>query len=595
MEISRLFDFLEHQLKNCPREDSIVMKKNGEWQATSTVEFANKANMISRGLLKLGIKHGDKIAIASTTNRTEWNIMDIGLQQIGCISVPVYPTISPNDFQYIFNDSEIKLAFVSDADLFEKVSSIKENVPSLVSVYSFDKVQGAPNWLEILDMGQDEANQHEVEAVKQQVKPDDLVTIIYTSGTTGSPKGAMLSHKNIVSNVLASNPRVPKFPSEKPKSLSFLPLCHIFERMLIYLYLYNGIGIYYAENMETIGDNLKEVHPDVMTVVPRLVEKVYAKIYDKGASAGGIKTKIFMWALGLVKNYEPFGNPGFIWRIKHKIADAIVFKKWREGVGGNLTCMVSGSAALSPKLNRMFWGAGIPILEGYGLTETSPVISVNAMNKEGFGIGQVGKPIDGVEIKLAEDGEILVKGPNVMLGYYNKPEMTSEVMTADGYFKTGDIGELHNGNLKITDRKKEMFKTSGGKYIAPQMIENDVKQSRYIEQLMVIGEGEKMPGALIQPSFENLKTWAQNEGINLPSSNEEIIKNDKVLKLIQNEIEKHNKSLGHWEQIKKFELTPDEWSIDGGQLTPTLKLKRKVILEKYRDLYKKIYDRFPGE
>lgn len=595
MDISRLFDFLDYQLKNSQRDDSIVMKKNGEWLPTSTLEFANNANMISRGLLKFGIKSGDKIAIASTTNRTEWNVLDIGIQQIGCISVPVYPTIAPKDFQYIFNDSEVKLAFVSDADLYEKVSSIKENVPSLISIFTFDKVDGAPNWAEILDMGTDEANQHEVESVKQQVKPEDLVTIIYTSGTTGSPKGVMLSHRNIVSNVLGSNPRVPKFPSENPKALSFLPLCHIFERMLIYLYMYNGIGIYYAETMETIGDNLKEVHPDVMTVVPRLVEKVYAKIYDKGASAGGIKTKIFMWALDLVRDYEPYGSKGFIWSIKHKIADAIVFKKWREGVGGNLTCMVSGSAALSPKLNRMFWGAGIPILEGYGLTETSPVISVNGMNKDGFGIGQVGKPIDGVEIKLAEDGEILVKGPNVMLGYYNKPDLTAEVMTADGYFKTGDIGEIIKGNLKITDRKKEMFKTSGGKYIAPQMIENDVKQSRFIEQIMVVGEGEKMPAALIQPSFENLKAWAQSEGISLSDSKSEIVKDEKVLKLFQDEIDKHNQSLGHWEQIKKFELTPSEWSIDGGELTPTLKLKRKIILEKYKDLYKKIYDKFPGE
>lgn len=595
MEISRLFDFLEYQLKNCSREDSIAMKRNGAWELTSTSEFASKANTISRGLLKLGIKHGDKIAIASSTNRTEWNILDIGLQQIGCISVPVYPTISPKDFQYIFNDSGVKLAFASDAVLLEKISSIKENVPSLVSIYTFDKVNGAPNWLEIMDLGHDEGNQHEVEAVKQLVKPDDLVTIIYTSGTTGNPKGVMLSHKNIVTNVLGSNPRVPKFPSEKPKALSFLPLCHIFERMLIYLYLYNGIGIYYAENMETIGENLKEVHPDVMTVVPRLVEKVYAKIYDKGASAGGLKTKIFMWALGLVKDYEPYGNHSLLWTIKHKIADAIVFKKWREGVGGNLTCMVSGSAALSPKLNRMFWGAGIPILEGYGLTETSPVISVNAMHKEGFGIGMVGKPIDGVEIKLADDGEILIKGPNVMLGYYNNPEMTADVMTEDGYFKTGDIGEIHNGNLKITDRKKEIFKTSGGKYIAPQIIENDFKQSRFIEQIMIIGEGEKMPAALIQPSFENLNLWAKSEDITLPDSKSEMIKNEQVLRLFQSEIDKHNKLLGNWEQIKKFELTQDEWSIDGGQLTPTLKLKRKIILEKYKHLYKEIYGRFPGE
>lgn len=595
MKITRLFDILEHQLRTSPRTDSIAMKKNGKWQTISTQEYVNKANAISRGFLKLGVKHGDKIAIASTTNRTEWNLLDIGLQQIGCIGVPVYPTISPKDYAYIFNDSEVKFAFVSDAELYEKIISIKEHVPSLIGVYTFDHVEGAPNLNEILDLGSDAENQHEVEAVKNQVKPEDLVTIIYTSGTTGRPKGVMLSHNNILSNVLASNPRVPKFPSEKPKALSFLPLCHIFERMLIYLYTYNSIGIYYAENMETIGDNLKEVKPDVMTVVPRLVEKVYAKIYDKGASAGGIKTKIFMWALGLVENYEPFGDQSLGWKIKHKIADAIVFKKWREGVGGNMTCMVSGSAALSPRLNRMFWGAGIPILEGYGLTETSPVCTVNSMSKDGFGIGMVGKPIDGVEVKIAQDGEILIKGPNVMMGYYNNPEMTKEVMTEDGYFKTGDIGELHNGNLKITDRKKEIFKTSGGKYIAPQNIENDFKQSRFIEQIMVIGEGEKMPSALIQPSFENVIAWAKEESISLPSSREEMVKDQNLIDLIQREIDSYNKSLGHWEQIKTFRLTPDEWSIEGGQLTPTLKLKRRVIMDKYKDLYKELYGRYAGE
>lgn len=595
MKLTRLFDFLDYQLKNAPRPDCLVTKRHGEWIKTSTEEFANKANAISRGFLNLGVKHGDKIAIATTTNRTEWNLLDIGLQQIGCVSVPVYPTISPADYAYIFNDSEVKFAFVSDADLFQKIQSIKDQVPSLVSVYTFDQVEGAPNMSEILDLGSDAGNQHEVDAVKEQVKPEDLVTIIYTSGTTGKPKGVMLSHNNIVSDVLNSDPRVPKFPSDKPKALSFLPVCHIFERMLLYLYIYNGIGIYYAENMETIGDNLKEVHPDVMTVVPRLVEKVYAKIYDKGASAGGIKTKIFMWALGLVENYEPFGEHSLSWKIKHKIADAIVFKKWREGVGGNLTCMVSGSAALSPRLNRMFWGAGIPILEGYGLTETSPVISVNSMDKDGFGIGMVGKPIGNVEVKLAEDGEILVKGPNVMMGYYNNPEMTKEVMTEDGYFKTGDIGIFVNGNLKITDRKKEIFKTSGGKYIAPQNIENDFKQSRFIEQIMVVGESEKMPCAIIQPSFENIEAWAKSENISLPTSREELVKNAQVNELIQKDISQFNKALGHWEQIKLFKLTPTEWSIDGGELTPTLKLKRKVILEKYKNLYKEMYGKFPGE
>lgn len=595
MELTRLFDFLAFQLKNSPREDSLVTKYNGKWHKTSTQEFVNKANAISRGFLNLGVKKGDKIAIASTNNRTEWNLLDIGLQQIGCVSVPVYPTISEEDYKYIFNDSEVKFAFVSDEELYKKISSIKSEVPSLVSIYTFDKVNGAPNLNEILDLGSDPANQHEVSAVKKQVKPDDLVTIIYTSGTTGKPKGVMLSHHNILSNVLGSNPRVPKFPSDKPKALSFLPVCHVFERMLIYLYIYNGIGIYYAENLETIGENLKEVSPDVMTVVPRLVEKVYAKIYETGANAGGIKTKIFMWALSLIEDYEPFGKQSFGWKIKHKIADMLVFKKWREGVGNNLTCMVSGSASLSPRLNRMFWGAGIPILEGYGLTETSPVCTVNSMSKDGFGIGMVGKPIDGVTVKIAEDGEILIKGPNVMMGYYNAPDLTKEVMTEDGYFKTGDIGELHNGNLKITDRKKEIFKTSGGKYIAPQIMENTMKQSLFIEQIMVLGENEKMPCAFIQPNFENLSKWASDNNIDLPKSREELVKHQKVIDLFQKEIDKFNQSFGHWEQIKLFRLTPDEWSIESRQLTPTLKLKRRVVIDMYKDLYKEMYGHFPGE
>lgn len=595
MELTRLFDFLAFQLKNSPREDSLVTKYDGKWHKTSTQEFVNKANAISRGFLNLGVKKGDKIAIASTNNRTEWNLLDIGLQQIGCISVPVYPTISEEDYKYIFNDSEVKFAFVSDEELYKKMSSIKSEVPSLVSIYTFDKVNGAPNLNEILDLGSDPANQHEVSAVKKQVKPDDLVTIIYTSGTTGKPKGVMLSHNNILSNVLGSNPRVPKFPSDKPKALSFLPVCHVFERMLIYLYIYNGIGIYYAENLETIGENLKEVSPDVMTVVPRLVEKVYAKIYETGANAGGLKTKIFMWALSLIEDYEPFGKQSLGWKIKHKIADMLVFKKWREGVGNNLTCMVSGSASLSPRLNRMFWGAGIPILEGYGLTETSPVCTVNSMSKDGFGIGMVGKPIDGVTVKIAEDGEILIKGPNVMLGYYNAPELTKEVMTEDGYFKTGDIGELHNGNLKITDRKKEIFKTSGGKYIAPQIMENVMKQSLFIEQIMVLGENEKMPCAFIQPNFENLSKWANDNNIELPKSREELVKNQKVIDLFQKEVDKFNQSFGHWEQIKLFRLTPDEWSIESRQLTPTLKLKRRVVIDMYKDLYKEMYGHFPGE
>ena len=447
-----------------------------------------------------------------------------------------------------------------------------------------------------MDMGEDDSTQHEVEHLKSLVKTDHLVTIIYTSGTTGQPKGVMLTHENIVSNVKASQERVPKF-SENPIALSFLPICHIFERMLTYLYQYGGIGIYFAESIESIGDNLKEVHPNVMSVVPRLVEKVYGKIYDKGASAGGIKTKLFMWALSLVEDYDPYKKYGFGFKLKHKIASAVVFKKWRAGVGGNLECMVSGSAALSSRLNKIFWGAGIPILEGYGLTETSPVISVNAMGSNSFEVGTVGKPISCVDVKLDTsfgddpmEGEICVKGSSVFIGYYNNPEKTKAEFDDEGYFRTGDIGKFTDkGLLKITDRKKEIFKTSGGKYIAPQIIENDFKQSRFIEQIMVVGEGQKMPCAIIQPSFEFLESYIKTKEIKDCETRESIANNPVIKERIQKEIDKMNQDLGHWEQIKLFRLTSDEWTIDDGHLTPTLKLKRKVVMEKYKSLYNEMY------
>lgn len=589
MEINRLFDFLYHQQQTKPLADSLVSKTSGKWVKTSTQEYIDQANQISRGLLRLGIKPGDKIALISTTNRTEWNIMDIGLQQVGVISVPVYPTISPEEFEYIFNQAEIKFSFVSDKDLYDKMMQIKSQTPDLVGVYTFDDVRGAPNWKEVLSMGSDESNQNEVETIKQSITKDNVATIIYTSGTTGKPKGVVLTHENIVSNVLNSNERVPDM-GENGRALSFLPICHVFERMLIYLYQYNSISIYYAESVETIGDNLKEIHPTVMTVVPRLVEKVYAKIYDKGSNAGGIKTKIFMWALDLIKDYEPYKEMPFAWKMKFKIADAIVFKKWREGVGGNMVTMVSGSAKLSERLNRMFWAAGIPILEGYGLTETSPVISVNAMNESGFAIGSVGTPITGTEVRIAEDGEIQVKGPGVFKEYYKNPEMTREVMTDDGYFMTGDIGEIRNGLLFITDRKKQMFKTSGGKYVAPQIIENAMKQIPFIEQIMVVGEGEKMPCALIQPNFDYVREFIKRNELPFENpSNQEIAESKLMKELVMEEIKVINKQFGNWEQVKRIELTPEEWTIDNGLLTPTLKHKRKNIKEKYIDLYNKMY------
>jgi len=590
MEIKRLFDFPQNQLQTNPREDALVSKVNGTWVKTSTEEYLAMANAFSRGLLQLGIKPQDKIALVTSTNRTEWNICDIGIQQVGAISVPLYPTLSEEDFEYVLNNSECKLVIVSDKALYDTVFAVKDKVETLVGIYCFEEIAGITSYKEILDLGLDNSTQHEVDSIKGMIKSSDITTIIYTSGTTGRPKGVVLTHENIVSDVLMSVERIPVFP-DQAIALSFLPINHVFERMLIYLYQHLNIGIWYAESIDKLGDNMKEVKPHVMTVVPRLVEKVYDKIYNTGASAGGLKTKIFMWALNLVEKYDPYNPKGGLFSLQHAIAKKLVFSKWKEGVGGELVCMVSGSAPLAPRLNHIFWGAGIPILEGYGLTETSPVISVNCMKKEGFGIGTVGAPLKGIDVKIAEDGEILVKGPNVTQGYYKDPEKTAEAFTPDGYFKTGDIGIIERGLLKITDRKKEMFKTSGGKYIAPQIIENKFKQSRFIEQVMVVGEGEKMPCAIIQPNFNVLKDYLKIKGIQEPASNHHLINEPQILDVISREINKMNKGLGHWEQIKKFELTPDEWTIDDGLLTPTLKLKRKNVLAKYQDLYNKLYDK----
>ncbi len=587
-QITRLFDFPYHQFENHKLDAALVTKKNGVWVKTSTQEYIDQANAISRALLRLGIQKDQKIAVISSTNRTEWNIMDIGILQTGAQNVPIYPTISEEDYQFILNHSESVLCFVSDKEVFDKLNSVKSNIPLLKDIYSFDEIPGCKNWKELLELGADASNQNEVEARKDSVKTDDLATLIYTSGTTGRPKGVMLTHKNIISNVLASAPRVP-FETGQYRSLSFLPICHIFERMILYLYQYFSVSVYYAESIEKISDNLKEVKPNVMTVVPRLLEKVFDKIYAKGADLTGIKKKLFFWALDLGFEFEPYGAKGAWYEFKLKIAKKLIFSKWQEALGGELKLLVSGSAALQPRLTRVFTAAGIPVMEGYGLTETSPVIAVNDMRNGGFRVGTVGKILDNVEVKIAEDGEILCKGPNVMMGYYKDEEKTDEAVKG-GYFHTGDIGEIDkDGFLRITDRKKEMFKTSGGKYVAPQIIENMMKQSRFIEQVMVIGEGEKMPAAFIQPSFEFLKNWAALKGYEIGTTNEEVVSNPKVIQRIQEEIDAINKNFGHWEQVKKFELTPDIWSIDDGHLTPTMKLKRKIILGKYQDLYNKIY------
>jgi long-chain acyl-CoA synthetase len=584
--ITRLFDFPYYQLEKFNLNKALTSFKDGKWDSTSTQEYINKANQISRGLLRLGIKKNDKIAVISTTNRTEWNILDIGILQLGAQNVPIYPTISKEDYEYVLNHSEATYCFVSDTTILEKLNQIKGNT-KLKGVYTFDEIKGEHNWEEVLQLGKDESSQQDVEDCKNNVDPNDLATLIYTSGTTGRPKGVMLSHNNIVSNVLASEKRVPLIKGET-KALSFLPICHIFERMILYLYQYCGVEIHFAESIEKMSDNLKEVKPNVMTAVPRLYEKVFDKIYGRGEDLSGIKQKLFYWAIEIGLQYEPYRANGWWYEKKLGLARKLIFSKIKDGLGGKLDLMVSGSAALQPRLTRFFAAAEMPIMEGYGLTETSPVASVNDQRNGGFRIGTVGRILDGVEVKIAEDGEILVKGPNVMLGYYKDENKTNEVMTGD-YFHTGDIGEVSNdGFLKITDRKKEMFKTSGGKYVAPALIENELKQSRFIEQVMVIGENEKMPAALIQPNFAFVREWAERHNITL-GDHTDIASSKEVKKRIEEEVVICNSNFGKWETIKKFELTSDEWSIDGGHLTPTMKMKRKIIKEIYKDLYEKIY------
>ena len=587
--ITRLFDFPYHQLEKYNIPDALVTKHNGVWEKTSSQEYLNKANTISRALLRLGIQKNDKIAIISSNNRTEWHIMDIGTLQTGAQTVPIYPTISETDYEYILNHSEAMYCFVSDDEVLKKLNAIKNNVPKLKDVYSFNEIDGCKNWKELLELGSDTSNQDVVEDRKNNVKPLELATIIYTSGTTGKPKGVMLSHNNIVSNVLDSANRIP-FDAGKSRALSFLPICHIYERMVTYIYQFYGVSIYFGESIEKISDNVKEVQPNVMTGVPRLIEKVYEKIIAKGSELTGIKKKLFFWAVELGLKYEPDNANGWWYGMKLKLARKLIFSKWKAGLGGKLDLIVNGSAALQPRLARIFAAAEIPVMEGYGLSETSPVISVNDQRNRGFRIGTAGRIIDNVEVKIAADGEILCKGPNVMMGYYKDEQLTKEVIV-DGYFHTGDIGEVDkDGFLKITDRKKEMFKTSGGKYIAPQLLENTMKQSRFIEQIMVIGDGQKMPAAFIQPSFDFIKEWAKIHNINIGTTNEEIISNQNVIDRIQQEVDVLNEKFGNWEKIKKFELTPDLWTIPAGHLTPTMKLKRKVVMEKYINLFHKIYD-----
>ncbi len=585
--INRIFDIPYYQLEKFNLKKAFTSKYNNKWESISSQQYIDKANTISRALLRLGVKKDDKIAIISTNNRTEWNIMDIGILQIGAQNVPIYPTISSEDYEYVLSHSEAKYCFVSDQGIYDKLQKIKHKT-NLIEVFSFDKIDHCKHWEEVLALGKDSSNQNVVEACKNNVVSDDLATLIYTSGTTGRPKGVMLSHRNLVSNIVDSEKRVP-LTSGKTKALSFLPVCHVFERMILYLYQYTGTSIYFAESIEKIGENVNEINPNIMTAVPRLYEKLFDKMYAKGAELSGMKKKLFYWAVDVALDFEPYDKNGSWYAFKLKIARKLVLKKFKEALGGNLELMVSGSAALQTRLGRFFAACEMPIMEGYGLTETSPVVSVNDQRNRGYRIGSVGKVIDNVEVKIAEDGEILVKGPNVMQGYYKDPVKTKEVMTGS-YFHTGDKGEIcKEGFLKITGRKKEMFKTSGGKYVIPGLLENDLKQSRFIEQIMVVGEGEKMPAAIIQPSFEFLEDWIERKGLPISKVPSEMICSPAVIERIQEEVNACNEKFGKWERIKKFELTPDTWTIDGGHLTPTMKMKRKVIKEIYQDLYDNLY------
>src|SRR5690554_6265095 len=580
----RLFDIPYYQLEHFPQDRMFSTKVDGKWNKVSTQEFLDEANQVSRGLIALGVQPGDKIGLVSG-NRVEWNIMDIGIQQIGAIGVPIYPNISTKDYAYIFADADIKLCVTGDEELFNKINSIKTELPSLKQIYCFDDFDGSDHWSLIKDRAND-IEITEVEARKSVIKNGDLATMIYTSGTTGPPKGVMLSHNNILSNVYGSYPRIPG--DTNSRCLTFLPVCHVYERMLHYLYMRAGFSIHFAESLDTIGENIKEVKPHVFTAVPRLIEKVYEKIISKGDELSGIKRALFFWAVSVGEEYEQTGKSGW-YNFKLKIARKLIFSKWQEALGGEVLAIASGAAALQPRLARIFLAAEIPILEGYGLTETSPVISVNC-KKNGIKFGTVGTLLDNVEVKFADDGEIIVRGPNVMMGYYNQPEKTKEVLTEDGWFHTGDIGEMVDGKfLKITDRKKEIFKTSGGKYIIPQMMENKFKESRFIEQIMVIGEGKKHPAALVIPSYDFLREWANRKEIKVGDGNKALIEHPEVIARIGEEIDQYNELFGQFERIKKFELLAEEFSVEKGEITPTLKFKRKKILELHNDLVVKIY------
>ncbi len=587
MEISRVFDLLEYQSENYPKTDAVSAKINGKWVKYSTQSVIEQSNLVALGLLRLGIGKDDKVAIISES-RPEWLLTDYGIQKTGAVSVPMYPTITSEDYRYILADAGVKVIFVSTKIIYDKVMKAIENINELSanSIYLFDEVENLQNWAKVKELGSKDDAQI-LDKIKAKVTPEDLFTIIYTSGTTGMPKGVMLTHNNVVTNVKAAISSL--ILDYNTRAMSFLPLCHILERTATCAYMMNGYSIYFAENMDKIGENMKEVQPHIFVAVPRVLEKVYDKIMAKGYELSGVARKLFFWAVNLASEYDTQKSGGFFYNIQLSIANNLIFDKWREALGGNVKYIICGSAALNPRLSRIFWAACLPILEGYGMTETSPVITAGSPYKEDYCIGTTGKVVANVQVKIAEDGEILVKGPNVMKGYYNKPDQTAETFDADGWLKTGDIGEFVQGKyLKITDRKKEIFKTSGGKYVAPQRLENELKSLSLVEQAMIIGENQKYPAAFIVPNFEAMKSWCHLHNIAY-TSDKEMIANQQIINKIQEGINEINERFAQYEQIKQFRLLPDLWTIESGEVTPTLKLKRKNILAKHKAIHDEIF------
>lgn len=592
-EPTRLFDCLAYQLAHTPLEDMLSAKENNQWRRYSTQEVANIVNQLSIGLLAQGLSSGngaiegrDKVAIISA-NRPEWIMADLAIQQIGAVSVPIYPTINVHELKFILQDAAVKMVFIGDQNLYQKIISIQNELPELTTIFSFKSITGVRHWKELLFDVSPELEQR-LSQCKAEIHPEDLATILYTSGTTGIPKGVMLSHRNIMSNMFSSTLIVDEVGVRGKRAISFLPLNHAFERMATYCFIYSGISVYYAESMETIGENLREVKPSIFTTVPRLLEKVYETIVKKGSELKGIKKSLFDWAMKLAEQYEINTPLPLSYKIQLALANKLVFSKWREAMGGEVQSIITGAAACQVRLLKIFAAADIVVQEGYGLTEASPIISGNRYPERNRMFGTVGPLLKDVEVKIAEDGEILCKGPNVMMGYYKRPDLTAEVIK-DGWLHTGDIGTLIDDQfLKITDRKKELFKTSGGKYVAPQPIENKMAESRWIEQIMVVGESQKYVGALIVPAFEALKEWYQHQGLHYPG-NMAAVTDKRVRALISEAVKQYNDFFTHVEQLKNFALLPKEWTIESGELTPTLKLKRKVLFERYQPIIQSLY------